>query len=31
MLNWNPEKIVYFVDVRQKLHFEQAFEISKNV
>lgn len=28
--NWNPEKIVYFVDVRQKLHFEQAFEISKN-
>lgn len=28
--NWNPEKIVYFVDVRQKLHFEQAFEIAKN-
>lgn len=29
-LNWNPEKIIYFVDIRQKLHFEQAFEISKN-
>ncbi|MDD3144948.1 MAG: arginine--tRNA ligase [Candidatus Gracilibacteria bacterium] len=28
--NWNPAKIVYFVDVRQKLHFEQAFEIAKN-
>lgn len=28
--NWNPDKIVYFVDVRQKLHFEQAFEIAKN-
>jgi arginyl-tRNA synthetase len=30
ILNWNPEKIIYFVDVRQKLHFEQAFEISTN-
>ncbi|MDD2907487.1 MAG: arginine--tRNA ligase [Candidatus Gracilibacteria bacterium] len=28
--NWNPEKIVYFVDVRQQLHFKQAFEIAKN-
>lgn len=27
--NWSPEKIIYFVDVRQKLHFEQAFEIAK--
>ncbi len=30
MSNWNPEKIIYFVDVRQSLHFKQAFEISKN-
>lgn len=30
MENWNPTKIIYCVDVRQKLHFEQAFEISKN-
>ncbi len=29
MQNWAPEKIVYSVDVRQKLHFEQAFYISK--
>lgn len=29
MQNWSPDKIVYFVDVRQKLHFEQAFEIAK--
>lgn len=29
MNNWTPEKIIYFVDVRQKLHFEQAFEIAK--
>lgn len=28
--NWNPEKILYFVDVRQSLHFKQAFEIAKN-
>lgn len=28
--NWNPAKIVYFVDVRQQLHFKQAFEIAKN-
>ncbi len=30
MTNWNPEKIIYHVDVRQELHFKQAFEISKN-
>lgn len=30
MLNWNPEKIIYFVDVRQSLHFKQAFEIAEN-
>ena len=29
MDNWNPAKILYFVDVRQKLHFEQVFAISK--
>jgi len=29
MDNWNPKKILYFVDVRQKLHFEQAFEIAR--
>ena len=28
--NWSPEKIIYFVDVRQELHFKQAFEIAKN-
>lgn len=28
--NWNPEKIIYHVDVRQELHFKQAFEIAKN-
>lgn len=27
--NWNPEKIVYFVDVRQQLHLKQVFEVSK--
>ena len=27
--NWNPERIIYFVDVRQQLHFKQAFEIAK--
>ena len=30
MLNWSPDKIIYFVDVRQQLHFRQAFEIAKN-
>jgi arginyl-tRNA synthetase len=29
MQNWSPEKILYFVDVRQQLHFQQAFEIAK--
>lgn len=29
MDNWNPSKILYFVDVRQKLHFEQAFAIAR--
>jgi arginyl-tRNA synthetase len=28
MENWNPVKIIYFVDVRQSLHFKQAFEIA---
>lgn len=28
--NWNPEKIIYHVDVRQELHFKQAFEIASN-
>jgi arginyl-tRNA synthetase len=28
MHNWNPEKIVYFVDGRQQLHFKQAFDIA---
>ncbi len=27
--NWKPEKIVYFVDVRQQLHLQQVFEVSK--
>ncbi len=26
--NWKPEKIIYFVDLRQSLHLKQAFEIS---
>lgn len=30
MQNFSPEKIVYFVDVRQQLHLKQVFEISKN-
>lgn len=30
MQNWNPEKIIYFVDQRQQLHLKQVFEISKN-
>ena len=29
MKNWNPEKIVYFVDSRQQLHLKQAFTIAK--
>lgn len=29
MSNWSPDTIIYFVDVRQKLHLEQVFEISK--
>lgn len=29
-INWNPEKIIYHVDVRQDLHFKQAFEIASN-
>ena len=27
MSNWNPEKIIYCTDVRQQLHFKQAFYI----
>jgi arginyl-tRNA synthetase len=27
--NWNPEKMLYFVDVRQQLHLKQAFTIAK--
>lgn len=30
MMHWNPEKIIYHVDVRQQLHLSQAFEIAKN-
>lgn len=26
--NWNPEKIIYSVDVRQQLHFQQCFYIA---
>jgi arginyl-tRNA synthetase len=29
MENWSPSKIVYFIDVRQQLHLEQLFEISR--
>ncbi|MDD5769588.1 MAG: arginine--tRNA ligase, partial [Candidatus Gracilibacteria bacterium] len=29
MLNWNPEKIIYHTDIRQELHFCQAFEVAK--
>ncbi len=29
--NWNPEKIIYHVDMRQELHFKQAFEIASNI
>lgn len=28
--NWNPEKIIYHVDVRQDLHFKQVFEIASS-
>lgn len=28
MENWSPEKIIYFVDVRQQLHLKQAFTIA---
>ena len=27
--NWNPEKIIYFVDSRQQLHLKQVFLIAK--
>lgn len=27
--NWNPEKIIYFVDWRQSLHLKQVFETAK--
>lgn len=30
MQNWAPDKIVYFIDVRQALHLRQTFEIAKN-
>ncbi len=29
MQSWAPDKIIYFVDVRQKLHFQQAFEVAR--
>jgi arginyl-tRNA synthetase len=29
MQNWNPEKILYFIDARQQLHLKQVFTISK--
>jgi len=29
MQNWNPDKIVYSVDVRQQLHLRQVFLISQ--
>ncbi len=31
MENWKPEKIVYFVDVRQQLHLKQVFTISEKI
>jgi arginyl-tRNA synthetase len=31
MDNWNPVKIVYFVDTRQSMHLKQVFTISKKV
>lgn len=27
--HWNPKKIIYFSDMRQKLHFEQCFTVAK--
>ncbi len=27
--NWKPEKIIYFVDLRQSLHLQQVFKISQ--
>jgi len=27
--NWNPDKIIYFVDSRQQLHLKQVFEVSR--
>jgi arginyl-tRNA synthetase len=29
MDNWNPEKIIYFIDSRQQLHLKQAFIIAQ--
>lgn len=29
MMNWAPTRIVYFSDVRQKLHYEQFFRVSQ--
>jgi len=29
MDNWDIKKIIYFVDVRQQLHFKQVFEVSR--
>lgn len=31
MDNWDPKKIVYFVDVRQQLHLSQVFIIAKKL
>jgi arginyl-tRNA synthetase len=31
MMNWNPKKVIYFVDVRQALHLKQVFEIAKKI
>lgn len=27
---WNPERIIYHVDIRQELHFKQVFEIASS-
>gem|GEM_PF-1311880 len=29
MKNWNPARILYFVDNRQALHFRQVFSTAK--
>ncbi len=29
MQNWSPKRIIYHVDVRQQLHLQQVFEVSK--